>query len=52
MAGVEGPVLHQNQNQGPNPAQNQNPSPDGDPQDAPCPLNPVMPNAPLVPADL
>ena len=48
MTDKEGPVLHQNQ--GPNQAPNQNPPPNEDPQNAPPPLNPFMPNAPLAPA--
>ena len=55
MEGNEGPALHQNQNQnqnqGPNQVPNKNPPPDGDPQRAPHPLNPFMPNAPLAPAE-
>ena len=51
MTDVEGPALPQDQNQGPNQAPNQNPPPNEGPQDAPPPLNPFMPNAPLVPAE-
>ena len=49
MADKEGPVLHQNQDQGPNQAPNQNPPPEEDPQNAPPPPNPFMSNAPLAP---
>ena len=43
--------MPQDQNQGPNQPPNQNPPPSRDPQGAPPPLNPLMLNAPLAPAE-